>query len=95
MVEAGPPGDALVPERRAVRRFGVATSATIESGSGEIACVLRDLSAAGAGLDATGSGRLPRRFTLMAGGSHLPCRIIWRRGRRIGIAFDGAATVAG
>jgi hypothetical protein len=87
MVEAGPPGD-LVPERRAVARFGVTTGATIESGSGAIACVLRDVSAAGASLDATGGGRLPRRFTLMAGGSHLPGRIIWRRDRRIGVAFD-------
>jgi PilZ domain-containing protein len=77
-----------VPEQRAVRRFGVTTGATIESGSGAIACVLRDVSVAGASLDVTGRGKLPRHFTLMAGGSHLPCRIIWRRDRRIGIAFD-------
>jgi hypothetical protein len=87
MVEAGPPGD-LVPERRAVRRLGVTTGATIESGSGRVACVLRDVSAAGASLSAAGRGKLPQHFTLMAGGSRLPCRIIWRRDRRIGIAFD-------
>src|SRR5260370_10457733 len=64
MVEAGLAGNASVPERRAVRRLGVTTSATIESGSGAIACMLRDVSAAGAGLDALGRGKLPRHFTL-------------------------------
>jgi hypothetical protein len=88
MIEAGAAGDASVLERRAVPRHPVTTGGTIESGRGAIACVLRNVSAAGAGLEATGHGRLPRQFTLMAGGSHLPCHVIWHRAKRIGIAFD-------
>jgi len=88
MVAARAADSASRSERRVVARHPVITSGTIEFGGGEIACTVRNLSAAGAELDSTGRARIPQRFTLIAEGSHLPCQVIWRREGRIGIAFD-------
>ncbi len=27
-------------------------------------------------------------MTLVTGGNHLPCRIVWRKEKRIGVTFD-------
>jgi predicted nucleic acid-binding Zn ribbon protein len=88
MVAARTADSASHAERRVVARHRVTTSGSIEFGRGQLACMVRNLSAAGAGLDSTGRARIPKRFTLIAGGSHLLCRVIWRREGRIGIAFD-------
>ena len=88
MVAARTADSASHAERRVVARHRVTTSGSIEFGRGQLACMVRNLFAAGAGLDSTGRARIPQRFTLIAGGLHLPCRVIWRRAGRIGIAFD-------
>jgi hypothetical protein len=88
MVAARTADSAAHSERRVVARHRVITSGTIEFGGGRLACMVRDLSAAGASLDSTGRARIPKRFTLITEGSHLPCRVVWRREGRIGIAFD-------
>jgi hypothetical protein len=50
--------------------------------------MVRNVSAAGAGLDFTNRASIPERFMLIANGSLLRCHLIWRRERRMGIAFD-------
>ncbi len=77
-----------VDERRDLTRHAVTTPATIALGSGTIACMVRDISATGAGLSSSNLSRLPKTFTLTTAGSAWPCRAVWRRGTQLGIAFD-------
>jgi hypothetical protein len=88
MVEARTADSACLSERRAVPRHSVTISGTVEFGAGRFSCMVRNVSAAGARLDLTGRARIPAHFTLIAEGSHLPCHLIWRKERRIGIAFN-------
>ena len=88
MVEARIADRALVDERRVVRRHAVTTPATLEFGSRAVACTVRDVSAGGAALNLAGRPRLPKKFTLTAAGSALRCHTVWRKGKKIGIAFS-------
>ncbi len=88
MVEPRLADRGAVDDRRDMTRHAVTTPATIVLGRSTIACTVHDISAVGAGLSSSNRSRLPKRFTLMAAGSALPCRAIWRRGKQVGIAFD-------
>jgi hypothetical protein len=88
MVEASTPDRASPFERRALLRHRVINSATIGLGDDATGCMVRDLSAAGAGLDLTGGGEIPRYFIFIVCGSRLPSHVVWRKEKRIGIAFD-------
>ncbi|MEA2863390.1 MAG: hypothetical protein QOC84_1346 [Bradyrhizobium sp.] len=81
---------ALMEERRAAPRNRVMKAATIEFDGGAIVCVVRDLSISGAAVDLAGSVYIPEHFTLSfrADGLQMPCRLIWRKEGRIGVAFD-------
>jgi len=52
-----------------------------------IACTLVDYSAGGACLQLFPMVALPDRFELLYGNVRKKCRIVWRRGIRIGVAF--------
>jgi len=52
-----------------------------------IACTLVDYSAGGACLQLFPMVALPDRFELLYGTVRKRCRIVWRRGIRIGVAF--------
>jgi hypothetical protein len=88
MVEASTPDGASALERRALLRHRVSSFATIGFGDGATPCRVRNVSAAGAGLDLAGSDEIPQHLTFIADGSRLPCHVIWRREKSIGIAFD-------
>lgn len=77
-------------ERRAVSRKRALMAGTIEFVTGTINCVVRDISISGAALDVTSSLSIPERFNLVfkADGVHIACRVIWRKEKRIGVAFD-------
>ena len=94
MVEACTVARASMFERRVVARHRVITPGIIGFSGGTLACVVRNLSAAGAGLDVTRSLGIPQRVTLIADGSHLPCHIVWRSEKRIGIAFQPTGATA-
>lgn len=83
---------ALMDERRVAPRSRVVKAGTIEFDGGAITCIVRDLSISGAALDVTSSANIPERFTLSfradADGLHMPCRLVWRKEDRIGVAFD-------
>jgi len=87
MVEARIEDRAAVDERRDVARYAVTTPATIEFGSRAVACTVFDISATGAALNLESRPRLPKKFTLTAAGSALACRAVWRKGKKVGIAF--------
>jgi len=46
-----------------------------------------DYSAGGACLEICGQTKLPDRFELLFGGTKKRCRVVWRAGRRVGVAF--------
>ena len=52
-----------------------------------ILCSIIDLSAGGACIDVPGSDAIPQRFILNHGGVKKTCRVVWQKGRRIGVTF--------
>lgn len=52
-----------------------------------IDCQLVDYSAGGACLDLGGQVTLSARFELLHANTHKRCRIVWKRGSRIGVTF--------
>ena len=50
-------------------------------------CNIVDISAGGACIDVHGTEAIPQKFTLNHGGVKKSCRIVWQKGRRIGVAF--------
>jgi hypothetical protein len=80
----------LMEDKRAIRRHRVLKAGTIEFNGGGLSCTVRNLSNAGAALDVTSPVGIPERFTLVlsADRQHMPCHVVWRKEKRIGIAFD-------
>jgi len=52
-----------------------------------VGCRLVDYSAGGACLELFPMVTLPARFELLYGNVRKKCRVVWRRGIRIGVAF--------
>ena len=52
-----------------------------------IDCKVVDYSPGGACLEYWGQIKLPDRFELLFGGTKKRCRVVWRGGRRLGVAF--------
>lgn len=75
-------------EKRTSPRHRVLKAGTIESRGGTIDCTVRNLSTAGAALDVTSPVGIPEHFTLFADGARHSCHVIWRKEKRIGVAFD-------
>jgi hypothetical protein len=77
-------------DKRTALRQRVLKAGTIEFGGGAISCMVRNLSSTGAALDVTSPVGIPEHFTLVfpADGLHVPCHVVWRKQKRIGVAFD-------
>jgi hypothetical protein len=77
-------------ETRIAPRYRASKAATIVSGDGAIDCTVRDLSITGAALTVSNHAGIPRKFILVvpSDGLRLPCHLVWRRGYRMGVAFD-------
>ena len=77
-------------EHRATQRRRTLKAATITFGGGAIDCAVRNLSKTGAALDVTSPVGIPDRFTLVVDTdrSKLPCCIVWRKEKRIGVRFE-------
>jgi hypothetical protein len=63
---------------------------TITFGGGAIDCTVRNVSGTGAALEVASPLGIPETFALVipSDGLHLGYRVIWRKGQRIGVAFD-------
>ncbi len=74
----------IAPRRRMLK------AGTIEFGGGGIDCLVRNLSETGAALEVVIPLFIPDRFTLYVPSDQFkrPCHIVWRKEKRIGIAFD-------
>ena len=77
-------------EKRVAPRHRVLKAGTIEFGGGAIDCTIRNMSNAGAALDVTSPVGIPDHFMLIlpADGQHISCHVVWRKEKRIGVAFD-------
>ena len=77
-------------EHRVAPRHRVLKAGTIEFGGGAIDCMIRNMSNTGAALDVTSPIGIPAQFTLVlpADGLHMPCHVVWRKEKRIGVTFD-------
>jgi hypothetical protein len=80
----------LMENQRAATRHRTLKAGTIEFNGGGLSCLVRNMSSSGAALDVISPVGIPERFTLvvLADGRHLPCHVVWRKEKRIGIAFD-------
>lgn len=69
----------------------MARTARIITGGRDAAidCSVIDYSAGGAclDLDLSQAAKLPQRFELHHGASRKKCRVVWTRGRRVGVCF--------
>jgi len=74
----------ITPRRRILK------TGSIESGGGVIDCIVRNLSETGAALEVVSPLFIPDRFTLIVPTDQLKrrCYIVWRKQKRIGVAFD-------
>jgi hypothetical protein len=83
---------ALGPELRRSARRTVSYPARIDAGDGSpsYACTLADISQTGAKLNAAVGSVLPDEFTLLLGGAHRKCRVVWRTEKQIGVRFVSA-----
>jgi hypothetical protein len=77
-------------DKRTNRRQRVLKAGTIEFNGGGLSCTVRNLSKAGAALEVPSPVGIPEHFTLVlsADRQHMPCHVVWRKEKRIGIAFD-------
>jgi PilZ domain len=75
-------------DQRSAARRRVLKVGTIEFGGGALSCRVRDRSDTGAMLDVPSPIGIPDQFVLATDGSRIPCRVIWRKEKRIGIAFE-------
>lgn len=75
-------------ENRIAARHRVLKGGRILFGGGSIDCTVRNISETGAALEVTSPLGIPTEFMLETDGNKRPCRVVWRREKRIGIAFE-------
>lgn len=79
----------MLPRRRNAPRRHVLKTGSIEFSDTAIECTISNTSEAGAALEIVSPLFIPDRFTLFIQReqSKRACRIVWRKGRRMGVAF--------
>jgi PilZ domain len=77
-------------ERRAISRNPVLMSGAIQFAGSSTNCLVSNMTISGAALEVANPHGIPERFNLVfkADGTPIPCRVIWRKEERIGVAFD-------
>ena len=80
----------MAEERRIAPRRRILKAGSICVGDDAIDCTVRNISNSGATLDIITPLFIPDRFKLIiqSDGLNRPCHIVWRKERRMGIAFD-------
>jgi hypothetical protein len=80
----------MANEKRIAPRRRVLKAGSINFDGEVIPCTIRNLSATGAALDVEIGVSIPDCFKLVVDGESLdkPCHVVWRKERRIGVAFD-------
>jgi PilZ domain len=77
-------------DRRSAVRHQVLKAGKIEFDGGAVICVAHNMSDNGAMLDVVDPIGVPEHFILFlrADGHRMPCRVVWRKEKRIGVTFE-------
>ena len=75
-------------DNRVTQRQKVIKAGTISFEGSGIDCLVRNMSVGGANLEVESQIGIPTTFDLIIGHSNHQCHVVWRKGRRIGVAFD-------
>jgi PilZ domain len=81
---------AVVMDKRDTQRQKVVRVGTISFDGSGIDCLVRNMSVGGANLEVESQIGIPSSFDLVINVEHSNhrCHVVWRKARRIGIAFD-------
>jgi PilZ domain len=76
--------------RTAPRRKVLKAGSIVLKQGGAIGCTIRNLSTTGASVEVTSPMSIPDEFSLMIEMEHRkrPCKVVWRKDKRIGVAFE-------
>jgi hypothetical protein len=77
----------LYPRQRPQGRISTVAKILLGGKTPVVDCILVDYSAGGACLQLQKFMELPSRFEILYGTTRKRCRIAWKRGMRIGVAF--------
>lgn len=85
------PLEPVIEKRRAHRTRTLREAKAILSERTLLDCVMRDVTEAGAHLVFGDGAALPQEFRLLVVARHrmTPVRVLWQRGRDVGVAFSG------
>ena len=77
-------------ENRGTQRQKVIKAGTISFDGSVIDCLVRNMSVGDANLEVESQIGIPTTFDLVISVEHSNhhCHVVWRKGRRIGVAFD-------
>jgi PilZ domain len=77
-------------DNRVTQRQKVIKAGTISFEGSGIDCLVRNMSVGGANLEVESQIGVPTSFDLVIGVEHSNhhCHVVWRKGSRIGVAFD-------
>src|SRR5262249_59029040 len=83
-------------EKRGTQSQQILKAGTISFDGSGIDCIVRKMSGYGANLEVESQIGIPNSFDLVIDTEHSNhhCRVVWRKARRIGIAFDLEKAVA-
>ncbi len=81
----------MTENRRGTYRRNAFTFGALLLDRGEVGCLVWDANDTGAQIEVEDDQPVPDRFLLRlaAGSDPRPATVVWRRSRRIGIAFEG------
>jgi hypothetical protein len=82
--------EVLMNENRVTQRQKVIKAGTISFDGSGIDCLVRNMSLGGANLEVESQIGIPSSFELVINVEHSNhhCHVVWRKARRIGVAFD-------
>jgi PilZ domain len=77
-------------EKRGTHRQPILKAGTISFDGSGIDCLVRNMSGEGANLEVESQIGIPNSFGLIIDSEHSnhQCHVVWRKARRIGVAFD-------
>ncbi len=77
-------------EKRGTQLQRILKAGTISFDGSGIDCLVRNMSGDGANLEVESQIGIPNSFDLVIDSEHSnhPCHVVWRKARRIGVAFD-------
>jgi hypothetical protein len=80
----------LMDDNRSTQRQKVIKAGTISFDGSQIDCLVRNMSVGGANLEVESQLGIPSSFDLVINVEHSNhhCHVVWRKARRIGVAFD-------